>query len=271
MSCAMPPQTATAALYLWGPGCLRVGIPTSIMNPSLKRLPIFLISTRQDGEIYITLTNDRCPYVYSQGLLVGIYIDAGYSDTATFTEWGIDFLDSESDLNAYFGDEAGHRCQSANTGYCLNTGYAECSVLAYIRKMREIAQVQMPFTFDRHGHARSCQVIDLARLSQQQAEYSEKQGRDCGKSGFAWESGGLNQGTKSRECDEFGVQGLWTGEAWSSNGSILVKDAWDSQLLRCQSRNTGVPAFSAHLHSRAQPYLFREPFSEREHWMDDRT
>ncbi|GME24913.1 hypothetical protein V500_04511 [Neofusicoccum parvum] len=46
------------------------------------------------------------------------------------------------DITAVFGD-SGKDC-ACKTAYCLNTGYAGCSVLTIIRKMREISAFQKP-------------------------------------------------------------------------------------------------------------------------------
>ncbi|KAK0230640.1 hypothetical protein IW262DRAFT_1291716 [Armillaria fumosa] len=110
-----------------------------------------------------------------QGPEVGIYFDAGFSDCGFAPEsdgYCVPFIAKKKlpifhrdcsfhtnveppqvrfvgDINAYFGDETGHQdCQCANTAYCLNTGYAGYSVLAYIRKMRKIVQFQKLFSFD---------------------------------------------------------------------------------------------------------------------------
>ncbi|KAK0461995.1 alpha-galactosidase/alpha-n-acetylgalactosaminidase [Desarmillaria tabescens] len=71
------------------------------------------------------------------------------------------------DINAYFGDEAGHKdCQCASTAYCLNTGYAGCSVLAYIRKMREtLAKTRTHFGFWAALKPPLVLGTDLSRLS----------------------------------------------------------------------------------------------------------
>lgn len=49
------------------------------------------------------------------------------------------------DITAIFSDQ-GKDC-ACKTAYCLNTGYAGCSVLTIIRKMREIAPFQKPGAF----------------------------------------------------------------------------------------------------------------------------
>lgn len=49
------------------------------------------------------------------------------------------------DITATFND-TGKDC-ACKTAYCLNTGYAGCSVLTIIRKMREIAPFQNPGSF----------------------------------------------------------------------------------------------------------------------------
>ena len=49
------------------------------------------------------------------------------------------------DITAVFSDQ-GKDC-ACKTAYCLNTGYAGCSVLTIIRKMREIAPFQKPGSF----------------------------------------------------------------------------------------------------------------------------
>jgi len=48
------------------------------------------------------------------------------------------------DITALFGNEGKADCPCNGTAYCLNTGYAGCSVLTIIRKMRQIASFAKP-------------------------------------------------------------------------------------------------------------------------------
>ncbi|KAF4185484.1 hypothetical protein CNMCM7927_006691 [Aspergillus lentulus] len=71
------------------------------------------------------------------------------------------------DITAEFTNETGCACKTA---YCLNTGYAGCSVLSIIRKMREISQYQAP------GHWLDMDMLEIGNgdmtLYQQQTHFA---------------------------------------------------------------------------------------------------
>ncbi|EDP49926.1 hypothetical protein KXW98_003471 [Aspergillus fumigatus] len=71
------------------------------------------------------------------------------------------------DITAKFTNETGCACKTA---YCLNTGYAGCSVLSIIRKMREISQYQTP------GHWLDMDMLEIGNgemtLYQQQTHFA---------------------------------------------------------------------------------------------------
>ncbi|KKY14253.1 putative alpha-galactosidase alpha-n-acetylgalactosaminidase [Diplodia seriata] len=114
-------------------------------------------------------------YLHNRGLYLGIYSDAGIHDcgfspgswgyeeldAATYAEWTVDYLKYDNcggfaanvekigqsyrmsgDITDVFSD-TGKDC-ACKTAYCLNTGYAGCSILTIIRKMREISAFQKP-------------------------------------------------------------------------------------------------------------------------------
>ncbi|RLL93576.1 hypothetical protein CFD26_102960 [Aspergillus turcosus] len=71
------------------------------------------------------------------------------------------------DITAKFTNETGCACKTA---YCLNTGYAGCSVLSIMRKMREISQYQTP------GHWLDMDMLEIGNgdmtLYQQQTHFA---------------------------------------------------------------------------------------------------
>ncbi|RAL08834.1 glycoside hydrolase family 27 protein [Aspergillus homomorphus CBS 101889] len=71
------------------------------------------------------------------------------------------------DITAVFANETGCPCKTA---YCLNTGYASCSVLSIIRKMREISQYQLK------GHWLDMDMLEVGNgnmtLYQQQTHFA---------------------------------------------------------------------------------------------------
>lgn len=71
------------------------------------------------------------------------------------------------DITASFVNETGCGCKTA---YCLNTGYAGCSVVSIIRKMREISQYQTP------GHWADMDMLEIGNgnmtLAMQQTHFA---------------------------------------------------------------------------------------------------
>lgn len=71
------------------------------------------------------------------------------------------------DITASFINETGCECKTA---YCLNTGYAGCSVVTIIRKMREISQYQTP------GHWADMDMLEIGNgnmsLAMQQTHFA---------------------------------------------------------------------------------------------------
>ncbi|KAL1642576.1 hypothetical protein SLS58_005345 [Diplodia intermedia] len=93
-------------------------------------------------------------YLHAHGLQLGIYSDAGIHDcgfspgswgyeeldAATYAEWTVDYLKYDN-CGGFAANVESPQCKTA---YCLNTGYAGCSILTIIRKMREISAFQKP-------------------------------------------------------------------------------------------------------------------------------
>ncbi|OJJ95616.1 glycoside hydrolase family 27 protein [Aspergillus aculeatus ATCC 16872] len=71
------------------------------------------------------------------------------------------------DITNLFANETGCPCKTA---YCLNTGYASCSVMSIIRKMREISQYQS------RGHWMDMDMLEISNaemtLYQQQTHFA---------------------------------------------------------------------------------------------------
>jgi alpha-galactosidase len=71
------------------------------------------------------------------------------------------------DITATFVNETGCQCKTA---YCLNTGYAGCSVVTIIQKMREISQYQVP------GHWADMDMLEIGNgnmtLAMQQTHFT---------------------------------------------------------------------------------------------------
>lgn len=71
------------------------------------------------------------------------------------------------DITASFINETGCACKTA---YCLNTGYAGCSVVTNIKKMREISQYQTP------GHWADMDGLEIGNINmtiyQQQTHFT---------------------------------------------------------------------------------------------------
>ncbi|RAK73168.1 glycoside hydrolase family 27 protein [Aspergillus fijiensis CBS 313.89] len=71
------------------------------------------------------------------------------------------------DITNVFANETGCPCKTA---YCLNTGYASCSVMSIIRKMREISQYQS------RGHWMDMDMLEIGNaemtLYQQQTHFA---------------------------------------------------------------------------------------------------
>ncbi|KIM98409.1 glycoside hydrolase family 27 protein [Oidiodendron maius Zn] len=84
--------------------------------------------------------------------------------------WGGDIGHSyrmSGDITASFVNETGCACKTA---YCLNTGYAGCSVVSIIQKMREISQYQTP------GHWADMDMLEIGNgnmtLAMQQTHFA---------------------------------------------------------------------------------------------------
>ncbi|RHZ57490.1 glycoside hydrolase family 27 protein [Aspergillus thermomutatus] len=103
---------------------------------------------------------------------------AGREILYSVCEWGYQFpwhwggkichsYRMSGDITAKFTNETGCACKTA---YCLNTGYAGCSVLSIIRKMREISQYQT------QGHWLDMDMLEIGNgdmtLSQQQTHFA---------------------------------------------------------------------------------------------------
>jgi alpha-galactosidase len=71
------------------------------------------------------------------------------------------------DITTLFINETGCACKTA---YCLNTGYAGCSVVTLMRKMREISQYQSP------GHFADMDMLEIGNANmtvyQQQTHFT---------------------------------------------------------------------------------------------------